>query len=181
MDSKNQNTEITLLEFLERVNQYLEELTDANRNLLKILKNYQDLLVQGENESVEHATPRLDRAAGQIRMLDEARRLYVDGFFKQMGWTGARNFSAIEEKVMALGVTDEEALAFNRALQSRMVLIGMLAEVDAQNSLNLTLIGQGLSFAEVSLRALLGFGDNPNTYGPDDPGNDGPNFLDARA
>jgi len=181
MDSNTDNTEITLLDFLDTTTLYLEELTDANRKLLLTLKDYQDLIVNNDNNSIENSTPMLDKAAGKIRALDEDRRAYVDSFFKLMGWDGPRNFSSIGEKVMSHGVTDEEALAYNRAAQARMTLIGILAEVDAQNSLNLTLIGQGLSFAEVSLRALFGFGDNPATYGPDDHGNDGPTLLDAQA
>ena len=181
MDSNTNNSAITLIEFLDRVTTYLEELTDANIKLLQSLKSYQDLIVEGENESIEHATPRLDRSAGQIRILDEQRRAYVDDYFQSHGWDGPRNFSAIEERVMSLGVSDDESIAFERAAHARMVLIEILAEVDAQNSLNLTLIGQGLSFAEVSLRALFGFGENPATYGPDDHGNDGPTLFDTQA
>jgi hypothetical protein len=170
-----------MIEFLNEVADYLESLTEANRKLLVALKDYQELLVTGEPRAIEQATPRLDRLTGDIRCLDERRRAYVDDFFNVRGWNGVRNFSAIAERVMASEVNDEEAAAFERLKDARTNLIAVLAEVDAQNSLNITLIGQGMSFAEVSLRALLGLEDNPTTYGPSDGGEDGPSLLDARA
>jgi hypothetical protein len=170
-----------MLEFLERVARYLEELTEANRRLLDALGGYQKLLIAGESLAIEKATPALDRHAGRIRRLDEERRAFVDDFFIQRNWNGPRNFSAISEHVSEAGVTDEEAAAFEKAAAARMKLIGTLAEVDAQNSLNLILIGQGMSFAEAGLRALLGLDRDPSTYGPGMPTEDGPTLLDAQA
>lgn len=169
-------------EFLSEVASYLEGLADANRRLLAALKEYQDLLVTGEPEAIEKATPHVDRLTIEIRRLDETRRAYVDDYFVKNAWTGPRNFSSIMENVLAYGVNDEEAAAFERCNSARSRLIQALAEVDAQNSLNLTLIGQSMSFAELSLRALLGCHDKPPTYGPDDRDDDGgPSLLDAQA
>jgi hypothetical protein len=170
-----------MIEFLDQVTDYLLKLCEANRKLLAALKDYQKLLVEGDPGTIERATPKLDRLTGAIRSLDETRRAFVDDYFNQRGWDGVRNFTAIAEHIKATEVTDEEAAAFERLTESRVRLIEILAEVDAQNSLNLTLIGQGMSFAEVSLRALLGFDSNPSTYGPSDGAEDGPSLLDARA
>jgi hypothetical protein len=182
MSTSSDNHEISLHEFLTAVTCYLEDLTAANTRLLDALNKYQDLLVQGDTASIEKATPRLDRLAGEIRVLDEKRRAYVDDYFTCHGWDGPRNFSAIANRVRELGVSDDEALAFERASVARMKLIEILAQVDARNSLNLTLIGQGMSFAEVSLRALLGMDSETSSYGPAEDGNeDGPSLLDAQA
>jgi len=170
-----------MLGFLAGVENYLVELTDANETLLTALNEYQNLLVEGNTSAIEKATPALDRLAGKIRILDEKRRAFVDSFFVQKGWNGPRNFSSIAEHVKNAGVTDEEAAFFERASVARMKLIEVLAEVDAQNSLNLTLIGQSMTFAEVSLRALLGLDNKPATYGPTEPGEDGPSLLDRQA
>jgi len=176
----DQNT--SLHEFLTAVTCFLDDITDTNRKLLDALNHYQDLLVQGDTNSIERATPVLDRLAGEIRVLDESRRAYVDDYFLQRGWSGPRNFSAISDRVRNSDVSDDEAAAFERASIARMKLIEILAEVDAQNSLNMTLIGQGMSFAEVSLRALLGMDNSTPTYGPPEGGNEeGPSLLDAQA
>jgi hypothetical protein len=169
-------------EFLSEVAIYLESLAESNLRLLAALKEYQDLLVTGEPEAIEKATPVVDRLTIEIRRLDESRRAYVDDFFIKHGWNGSRNFSSIMEHVLMRGVNDEEAAAFERCKYARTRLIQALAEVDAQNSLNLTLIGQSMSFAELSLRALLGCHDKPQTYGPsDNDDDDGPSLLDAQA
>jgi hypothetical protein len=181
MADKTEYNNESMLDFLNGVAGYLEELTQANRNLLVSLKDYQKLLVGGETLDIERATPKVDRLTGKIRILDETRRQFVDSFFQNRGWEGPRNFTAISEKVKQSGVTDEEAAAFDRVVKARAGLIDALAQVDAQNSLNITLIGQGLSFAEVSLRALLGCDDRKSGYGPDDETGDGPSLLDARA
>jgi hypothetical protein len=182
MSTLKDNQPISLHEFLTAVTCFLVEITDTNRKLLDTLNHYQDLLVEGKTDSIERATPGLDRLAGEIRILDEKRRAYVDEFFLQRGWTGPRNFSAIAERIKTSGVSDDEAAAFERASFARMKLIEILAEVDAQNSLNLTLIGQGMSFADLSLKALLGMDENTSTYGPAEGGNeDGPSLLDAQA
>jgi hypothetical protein len=169
-----------MLEFLTDVGTYLEQLTEANVRLLGALKEYQELLVLGETEAIERATPYIDGLTGEIRTLDEHRRAYVDNFFKEKGWNGSRNFSSIARHVEHEGVTDEEACAFERAGKARSRLILALAEVDAQNSLNLTLVGQSMSFAEISLRALLGYNDQPSTYGPSADTDDGPSLLDEQ-
>jgi len=170
-----------MLEFLTDVGTYLEQLTEANVRLLGALKEYQELLVLAETDVIEKATPHIDRLTGEIRTLDEKRRNYVDNFFRKKGWAGSRNFTSIAEHVKDEGVSDEEACAFEKANMSRSRLILALAEVDAQNSLNLTLIGQSMSFAEISLRALLGCGDKPSTYGPSQDSDDGPSLLDEQA
>ncbi len=181
MSGNSHTEEITLLEFLSGVTDYMERLAQANGKLLENLRAYQDVLVKGENDPIEKATPALDRLAGQARCIDEERRAFVDDFFAHMGWSGPRNFSAIAEKVRKIGVSDEEAMAFEAASRARMRLIEVLAEVDAQNSLNLILIGQGLTFADVSLRALLGLEKNRSAYGPSNPTDDPPSLLDAQA
>ncbi len=181
MSDIHENTCDSKFEFLQKVTEFLYELTEANRKLLNGLKAYQDLLIEGDNADLERATPRLDRLTGEIRCLDEERRAFVDAYFLNCGWDGPRNFSAIREKIRQSGVTDEEAAAFERASRARAMLIEALSEVDAQNSLNITLIGQGLSFAEVSLRALLGCNEKQVGYGPDDETGEGPSFLDATA
>ena len=170
-----------MLEFLNEVVRYLEGLADANQRLLAALKEYQDLLVSGKPEAIEKATPHVDRLTGEIRLLDEERRAFVDGYFLKMGWDGPRNFSALASRVMSCGVNDDEAAAFERANRARSSLIRALAEVDAQNSLNLTLIGQSMSFADISLRALLGCRDKPPTYGPSQSDDEGPSLLDRQA
>lgn len=171
---------MNMLDFLDTVSNHLENLCHANQNLLRALKEYQKLLISGENESVGRATPHIDRLTSQIRRLDEDRRLFVDDYFVRNGWEGARNFSAIADHVRSAGVADDEAAAFERCQNARARLIAVLAEVDAQNSLNLTLIGQGLNFAEVSLRTLLGVEENHSTYGPGEMADEGPSFLDAQ-
>lgn len=181
MTDKLDNCGSILLEFLNGMNAFLVELTDANRELLKALKEYQEVLVRGDTGTIEKATPGLNRIAGKIRVIDENRRLYVDEFYTIKGWDGARNFSALAEKIRQIGVTDDEGAAFDRAASSRMALIEILAEVDAQNSLNITLIGQSLSFAEVSLKALFGYENDKSTYGPSDETESGPSILDAQA
>lgn len=181
MSDTTDNGKTSLLDFLVDVTGYLDELTVRNRNLLDALTTYQKLLVGGESADIERATPAIDRLAGGIRCLDEKRRVCVDDFFVRMGWDGPRNFSAISERVLRNGVTDEEAAAFEQASRARMELIRVLAEVDAQNSLNMTLIGQGMSFAEVSLKALLGVEKDQSTYGPSEGEDDGPSLLDAQA
>jgi len=167
--------------FLERVAEYLRELTQLNLKLLGALTEYRRLLIEGATDAIERATPKLDRIAGEIRVIDEKRRMFVDSYFTAHDWNGPRNFSAISERVRESDVSDEEAAAFERASRARMELISVLAEVDAQNSLNLTLIGQGMSFAEVGLKALLGLERNPSTYGPTEGAEEGPSFLDAHA
>ncbi|MCX6645793.1 MAG: flagellar export chaperone FlgN [bacterium] len=181
MVENNNHNGLTLLEFLDGLNNYLVELTETNRDLLSVLKKYQKILVQCDTKTIEKATPGLDRLAGQIRMIDEKRRQYVDSYFSSRGWDGPRNFSALADRIKNTGVTDEQAAAFDRTASSRMDLIEILAEVDAQNSLNITLIGQGLSFAEVSLKALLGFENDKSSYGPSNDPDNGPSFLDAQA
>jgi hypothetical protein len=181
MTEKTSANQITILDFLVKVSEYLEELSDLNSKLLDVLKAYQRHLVSCETDTIEKSTPGLDRFAGEIRLLDERRRAFVDDFFISHGWTGSRNYSGISDHIRRHGVSDDEAAAFERVSQARMKLIRILAEVDAQNSLNITLISQGMSFAEVSLKALLGFDSNPLTYGPDDMGEDGPSILDAQA
>jgi hypothetical protein len=181
MKEPNNNNPPNMLEFLNRVNDYLEELIEANRELLGILNEYQKVLVKGDTDEIEKSTPALDRHAGKIRMIDEKRRAYIDEFFLSRGWDGPRNFSAISNNVSEIGVTDEEGAAFERTASSRMSLIEVLAEVDATNSLNITLIGQSMSFAEVSLKALLGFQTETTTYGPSIECDDGPSLLDAQA
>ncbi len=181
MPDKHETNESTMLHFLMGVTEYLNDLTQANRKLLEALKKYQNMLVEDDTDLIEHATPGLDRIASEIRIIDEKRRAFVNDFFIQRGWNGPRNFSAIADHVSETGVSDNEAAAFERVSQARMELIQVLAEVDAQNSLNLTLIGQGMNFAEVSLKALLGLDNNPTTYGPSDGGEEGPSFLDAQA
>ena len=170
-----------MLEFLSTLTKYLEDLCDANERLLSTLRKYQSLLVSGESSTIEKATPQVDRITSEIRRLDENRRIYVDDFFRSREWDGPRNFTAITSRVMESGVNDEEAAMFERAQKSREKLIELLIEVDAQNSLNITLVGQGLSFAEISLRALLGANDKPVTYGPKGESDEGPSFLDAQA
>lgn len=172
---------LTLKEFLTGLNDYLVELTEANRELLRILKKYEKLLVQGETEKIEKGTPGIDRLAGKIRVIDETRRIFVDDFFNAQGWDGPRNFSALALKIKIMGVSDDEAAAFDRAAASRMDLIEILAEVDAQNSLNITLVGQSLSFAELSLKAIFGFDTRKSTYGPQNDPESGPSLLDAQA
>jgi len=183
LEARKKSEVIThMLEFLTGVAEYLEALIDANHDLLYRLVEYQKVLVAGETDEIEHATPGVDRLAGKIRIIDEERRVFVDNYFREKGLTGPRNFSAISEKVMEIGVTDEESIAFERAKTARMKLIEVLAEVDAQNSLNITLIGQGMTFAEASLRALLGFDNRPESYGPaSDDEDEGPSLLDAQA
>jgi hypothetical protein len=181
MSETSGNGKTNLHEFLVEVSSYLDELARRNRILLDALGKYQALLVSGESHEIERATPPIDRLAGEIRCLDEKRRAYVDDFFNEMGWDGPRNFTAMSDHVKEIGVTDEEAAAFDQASRARMELIRVLAEVDAQNSLNLTLIGQGMSFAEVSLRALLGLDKDPSSYGPSEGEDDGPSLLDAQA
>ena len=170
-----------MLDFLNRTTEYLEKLTEANRNLLKALREYQAVLVSGKPEEVEKATNLVDRLTSAVRILDEERRIFVDRFFVSRGWNGPRNFSAISERVKESGVNDDEAAAFDRAARARMGLIEVLAETDAQNSLNLTLIGQSMNFAEVSIRALFGCNDEPTVYGPDKGEEHGPSILDAQA
>jgi hypothetical protein len=171
-----------MLEFLNTVTLYLERLVEANKRLLAALKEYQELLVTGELNAIETATPYVDRMTNEIRRIDEDRRAYVDHFFMEVGWNGPRNFTAITEYVSSKGVNDDQAMAFEQAKEARAKLIQALAEVDAQNSLNITLIGQGLSFADLSLRAILGCTDRPSTYGPSDcDEDDGPSLLDAQA
>jgi hypothetical protein len=160
---------------------FLHELVEANTKLLSELTEYQKTLVTGDIGDIERATPKLDRVAGKIRFLDEERRAFVDEYYLLRGWDGLRNFSSLSIWIKEVGVTDEEAAAFERAIDARMKLIEVLAEVDAQNSLNITLIGQGMSFAEASLKALLGFDNNPPTYGPSASDEDGPSLLDAQA
>ncbi len=171
----------TKLEFLTGLADYLGELTEANMRLLSALDDYQILLVKDDTSSIEQASPHLDRLTGEIRCLDEARRVYVDDFFRKQNWDGPRNFTAIKERLSESGVTDDEATAFERMSKARAELIEALAEVDAQNSLNITLIGQSLSLAEISLRALLGCDEKKMDYGPEGDAEDGPSLLDAHA
>jgi len=170
-----------MLKFLSEITSYLESLAEANVRLHAALKEYQNLLVMGETDAIAKATPHLDRLTIEIRRIDENRRAFVDDFFLKMGWDGPRNFSSIAEHVKAHGVNDDEAAAFERARIARAKLIEALAQVDAQNSLNMTLVGQSMSFAEISLRAILGCHDKPSTYGPSDSDGDGPALLDAQA
>ena len=181
MSERSDNGKTILHEFLVGVADYLEELARRNRKLLDALHDYRKLLVAGKTSEIERATPLLDRLAGEIRCLDETRRAFVDDYFIQEGWSGPRNYTTITERIREIGVTDEEAAAYDRVSRARLELIEVLAEVDAQNSLNLTLVGQGLSFAEVSFRALLGLDRTPSTYGPSEGDDDGPSLLDAQA
>lgn len=170
-----------MLEFLNQLTVFFYELIEANKRLLAALNDYQQLLVTGKTDAIEKATPQLEQITHEIRRLDEKRKEFVDEFFQQKGWEGPKNFSSIVELVKAEGVNDEEALAFEKARNARGELIEVLARVDAQNSLNITLIGQSMSFAEISLKAILGFNDKPSTYGPSDDSDKGPSLLDAQA
>lgn len=167
-------------DFLETLSAYLDSLTELNIRLLAALREYQDLLVDGAPGNIEKATPIVDRLTNEVRRLEEERRKFVDGIFSANGWTESRNFSNIKARVEAEGVSDDDAVAFERATRSRSNLIEILAQVDAQNTLNMTLVGQGLTFAEVSFRTLLGSMNKQDGYGPSKSSEEGPSFLDAQ-
>jgi len=169
-----------MLEFLTILASHLDELKETSQELLEVLNEYQSFLVEGNLAKIEEITPRIDKLAGKVKLLDNSRKQLIEEFFERMGWTGPKNFSSLAKLISSKEISDEEAAAFERVKRSREELIKVLAEVDAQNSLNITLINQAMSFADVSLRMLLGAESGAETYGPKGEENAGPSFLDAQ-
>lgn len=158
------------------------ELINAHKRLSACALELRDALVACDHELIERLTKENERISAEVRRLENKRI----SFLRETGIDDNRaaSFSALEEVLAGVQLTEDEQKAFEDLKDLRAELAKEIHQADHHNQLNLTLAGQALEFHEFCLQLLMNASSGDVTgytpKGPSRPEKD-TSFIDGLA